>query len=188
MKKFFYFVILIVLAIFILSEFIGDKILRLNKGDVIRSAYINLPVADRSYYAMCGVTGRFYREMKDYNNDEMRVSIYVEDEAGNEVRCLTDYGDTTMVSCPVENRPVRLGGGFVVAHLNNLPAGKYRIKVKAANDCLVDHIDIRPAMDVGIGIVEETHPKGHTDHLFERNHSAFFILKLKLFFNFLSFL
>jgi len=155
-------------------EFIGDKILRLKKGDIIRSGYVNLPVAGRSYYAMCGVTGRFYRDMKDYNNDEMRVSVYVEDEAGNEINCLTNYGDTTMVSCPVEKRPVRLGGGFVVAHLNNLPAGKYRIKIKADNDCLVDHIDIRPAMDVGIGIVEKTHPKGHTDHHFERNHSAFF--------------
>tara|TARA_Y100001980_G_C14556916_1_gene353705 strand:- start:130705 stop:132915 length:2211 start_codon:yes stop_codon:yes gene_type:complete len=155
-------------------EFIGDSILRLQKGDVIRSDYINLPVANRSYYAMCGVTGRFYREMKDYNNKNMRVSVFVEDEAGNEVRCLTNYGDTTMLSCPVENRTVRLGGGFVVAHINNLPAGKYRIKIRADNDCLVDHIDLRPAMDVGVGIVEKTHPKGHTDHLFERNHSAFF--------------
>jgi hypothetical protein len=155
-------------------EFIGDSILRLRTGDVIRSEYINLPVAGRSYYAICGVTGRFYKDLKDHNNEDMKVSIYVEDESGNEVKCITNYGDTTMVSCPVESRSVRLGGGFVVAHLNNLPAGNYRIKVNADNDCLVDHIDIRPAMDVGIGIVYETHPKGHTDHLFERNHSAFF--------------
>ena len=79
-----------------------------------------------------------------------------------------------MISCPVENRSARLGGGFVVAHLNNLPAGKYRIRVKAENACLVDQIDIRPAMDVGIGIVEETHPMGHNDHLYHQNHSAFF--------------
>ena len=35
-------------------------------------------------------------------------------------------------------------------------------------------IDIRPALDVGIGIIEETHPMGHNDHLYNRNHSAFF--------------
>ncbi|MGV8094569.1 MAG: hypothetical protein AB2L24_22170 [Mangrovibacterium sp.] len=70
-------------------------------------------------------------------------------------------------------RPV-LGGGFVFAHLNNLPAGKYRIRVKAETDCLIDHVDFRPAMDVGIGIVDKTAPLGHNDHLYERGHSAFF--------------
>ena len=73
---------------------------------------------------------------------------------GNEVKCIDKYGDTTMLSCPVEKKSPRLGGGFVYAHLNNLPAGKYRVRVKADTDCLVDEIDIRPAMDVGISIVE----------------------------------
>jgi hypothetical protein len=109
----------------------------------------------------------------DVRND-MRISVYVNNEAGDEVNCITRYADTIMVSCPVENRSARLGGGFIVAHLNNLPAGKYRIRVKAENDCLVDHIDIRPAMDVGIGIVDVTHPMGHNDHMYNRNHSAFF--------------
>ena len=155
-------------------SFIGDKILRLKAGDMISSAYINLPVARRSYYPMCGVTGHYYHDMGGDLANDMKVSVYVDDEVGNQVRCLTAYGDTTMVSCPVENRSARLGGGFVVAHLNNLPAGKYRIRVKAENDCLVDQIDIRPAMDVGIGIVDQTHPMGHYDHLYNRNHSAFF--------------
>jgi len=155
-------------------EFIGEKILRLKAGDEIASAYINLPVAGRSYYAMCGITGHYYQDLGGDLANDMRVSIYVDDEAGREVRCFTTYGDTCMLSCPVENRSARLGGGFVIAHLNNLPAGKYRIRVKAGNDCLVDQIDIRPAMDVGIGIVEETHPMGHNDHLYHRNHSAFF--------------
>ena len=155
-------------------QFIGDKILRLKKGDVIASEYMNLPVAGRSYYAMCGVTGHYYHDMGGDVANDMKISVYVDDEAGNEVTCTTQYGDTTMVSCPVENRSARLGGGFIIAHLNNLPAGKYRIRVKAENDCLVDQIDIRPAMDVGIGIVDETHPMGHNDHLYNRNHSAFF--------------
>jgi len=154
--------------------FIGEKILSLKAGDEIASAHISLPVAGRSYYAMCGLTGRYYKDLEGDLANDMRVSIYVDDETGKEVRCITEYQDTTMISCPVENRSARLGGGFVVAHLNNLPAGKYRIRVKAENDCLVDQIDIRPAMDVGIGIVEETYPMGHNDHLYNRNHSAFF--------------
>ncbi len=157
-----------------IHEFIGEKILRLKAGDEIASAYIKLPVAGRSYYAMCGLTGHYYQDLGGDMTKDMRVSVYVDDEAGKEVRCTTTYGDTTMLSCPVENRAARLGGGFVIAHLNNLPAGKYRIRVKAENDCLVDQIDIRPAMDVGIGIIEETHPMGHNDHLYNRNHSAFF--------------
>jgi hypothetical protein len=157
-----------------IHEFIGEKILRLKAGDEIASAYINLPVAGRSYYAMCGITGHYYHDMGGDVAKDMQVSVYVDDEAGNEVRCTTNYGDTCMLSCPVENRSARLGGGFVIAHLNNLPAGKYRIRVKAENDCLVDQIDIRPAMDVGIGIIDETHPMGHNDHLYNRNHSAFF--------------
>lgn len=155
-------------------QFIGDKLLSLKAGDIITSGYINLPVSGRSYYAMCGVTGHYYHDMGGDLANDMRISVYVDDENGNEVRCITSYGDSTMVSCPVENRSANLGGGFIVAHLNQIPSGNYRIRVKAENDCLVDQIDIRPAMDVGIGIVEETHPMGHNDHLFNQNHSAFF--------------
>ncbi len=143
--------------------FIGDKILRLSKGDEIVSQYIRLPLGNRSYLAMCGVIG-----------PEMKVSVYVEDETGRSVICKTRYRDGLKQSCPVEDRSPRLGGGFVFAHLNRLPAGKYRIRVKAETDCLIDQVDIRPAMDVGIGIVEKTDPMGDNDHLYERAHSAFF--------------
>jgi len=143
--------------------FVGDKILRLSAGEEIVSQYINLPVPYRSYFAMCGVTKR-----------EMRVSVYVEDAGGNQVNCTTGYSDSILVSCPMENRSPRLGGGFIYAHISGTDSGRYRIRVKAETDCLIDHIDIRPAMDVGIGIVERTHPMGHNDHLFERTHSAFF--------------
>lgn len=143
--------------------FVGEKILRLSAGEEMVSPYINLPVQNRSYFAMCGVTKR-----------EMQVSVYVEDDDGNQVYCNTGYTDSTLVSCPMEKRSPRLGGGFIFAHISGKKAGRYRIRVKAENDCLIDHIDIRPAMDVGIGIVEKTHPMGHNDHLFERAHSAFF--------------
>ncbi len=76
------------------------------------SSYIELPVAGRSYYAMCGVTGHYYHDMGGDLANDMRISIYVDDAEGKEVRCLTTYGDTTLVSCPVENRSANLGAGL----------------------------------------------------------------------------
>ncbi len=143
--------------------FVGDKVLRLSKGEEIVSEYINLPVSERSYIAMCGVV-----------SSDMKVSVYVEDEKGKSVVCNTEYNDGVKQSCPVENRSPRLGGGFVSAHLNKLEAGKYRIRVKAETDCIVDYIDIMPAMDTGIGIVEKTFSVGHNDHFYERQYGAFF--------------
>lgn len=143
--------------------FVGDKVLSLSKGEEITSQYIYLPVVDRSYIAMCGVA-----------KPEMKVSVFVEDEQGKSIVCNTTYRDRVKQSCPVENRSPRLGGGFVFAHLTGLKAGKYRIRVKAETDCLLDYVDIRPGLDVGIGIVENTNAMGHNDHLLEREHSAFF--------------
>lgn len=154
--------------------FIGEHLLSLEAGDEIVSEYITFPEARRSYFAMVGITGRLYEDMDGDLDNDMRISIYVEDESGREVRLNTEYSDTTMMSVPVEHRSPRLGGGVIYAHLNNLPVGKYRVRVRAETDCLVDQIDIRPAMDVGIGIVGETHPVGHYDHMYENRHSAFF--------------
>ena len=145
--------------------FLGEKIMSLQAGDEITSEYIHLPVANRSYFAMCGITGRYYHDMKKYPDDEMKVSIYVEDEDGKEIKCNTKYGDGFRQSCPVEARSPRLGGGFVYAHLNDLPTGKYRVRIKADTDCLVDEIDIRPAMDVGVSIIEKTVPLAHYDNV-----------------------
>lgn len=154
--------------------FIGKKIMRLKKGDEITSSYVNLPVANRSYFAMCGVTGRDYHDMDGDLENQMKVSVYVEDEHGRPITTVTEYGDTTLISCPVENRAPRLGGGFVYAHINNLPAGRYRVRIRAETDCLIDEVDIRPALDAGIGIVEKTFPMGHYDHLYRSALSAFF--------------
>jgi hypothetical protein len=146
--------------------FVGDKILRLSKGEEIVSQYINLPLARRSYIAMCGVTTL-----------DMQVSVYVEDGQGKSIVCNTTYRDGVKQSCPIEMRSPQMGGGFVYAHLTGIEAGKYRIRVKAETDCLIDHIDIRPAMDVGIGIVGNIDANGHYDHLYHlysNNHSAFF--------------
>ncbi len=54
--------------------------------------------------------------------------------------------------------------------LSNLPAGRYRVRVRADTDCLVDEIDIRPAMDVGISIIENTTPLAHYDHVFMESY------------------
>lgn len=153
--------------------FIGEKILSMEAGDEIISPYITLPVANRSYFAMCGITGRYYKDMRGDLNNDMKISIFVDDAEGREVRCMIQYGDSLIQGCPVINRSPRLGGGFIYAHLKDLPAGKYRVRVKAETDCLVDEIDIRPAMDVGIGIVDRTHPYGHYDHLYSHIHAAF---------------
>ncbi len=160
--------------------FLGKKLMRLQPGDIVTSPYVYLPVANRSYFAMVGITGRHSVELKvkDGKSNEMRISIYVEDESGKEVIVYTRYGDSTWLSCPVENRAPRLGGGFIYAHLQGLPAGKYRVKVKAETDCLIDEVDIRPAMDVGIGVVDKTLPLAHYDHLTDEwyapNIPAFF--------------
>lgn len=155
-------------------EFVGARIMSLKAGDEITSSYIYLPVANRSYFAMCGVAGNYYRAMGGDERKQMKVSIYVEDGKGREVRCVTQYADGEKVSCPVEGKSPRLGGGFVYAHLNHLPAGRYRVRVKADNDCLVDEIDLRPAMDVGIGVVDRTYPMGDYDHLYNSEYAAFF--------------
>ncbi len=135
--------------------FVGENVLSLKAGEEITSGYVNLPVAGRSYYAMCGVA-----------KIGMNVSVYVEDESGEVVYSTNSYGNTTMQGSPVENKGTRLGGGFVVAHFQGKEAGKYRVRVKADTDVMVDHIDIRPALDVGVGIVERTWTNVHTDHLF----------------------
>ena len=144
--------------------FVGENVLRLSAGEEITSQYINLPVADRSYFAMCGVA-----------KNTMRVSVYIENENGDVVYSTNDYADGQKQGCPVENKGTQLGGGFVYAHMVGQPAGKYRVRVKANTDVIIDHIDIRPAMDAGIGIVEKTNPYGHTDHMYQGwYHPAFY--------------
>ena len=65
---------------------------------------------------------------------KINVSVYAEDINGTSAECLTVYGDSAMVSCPVEKRTPRLGGGFVYAHMAELPAEKCRVRVKTEYD------------------------------------------------------
>ena len=143
--------------------FIGDKILYLPYGQEIVSQYISLPVADRAYYAMCGVA-----------KTDMSVTINVDDAAGNPVSCVFVFEGNSRVTCPEENRSPKLGGGFVFALLHGLPAGKYRIRVRAETNCLIDEVDIRPALDVGIGVVEKTYPWAYYKCILDGDYTAFF--------------
>ncbi len=142
---------------------VGEKVLRLKAGEEITSGYLTLPVADRSYFAMCGVSA-----------PEMKVSIFVEDSLGNIIKCVTKYGKVGVISCPAENLSPRLGGGILYAHFTGLPAGMYRVRIKAITDCFIDYVDIRPAMDVGIGIAGEIRPWVSYVHLYNDMNGAFF--------------
>ena len=143
--------------------FVGRKLCRLPEGQEIVSLYVNLPVANRSYYAMCGVTNR-----------NRRVEVSVEDARGESVHCEFKFGNRVRVSCPQKGSP-KLGGGFVFAHIHGLPAGKYRIRVKALKgDCLIDEVDIRPALDAGIAVIEKTYPWAYYKCIYDGDYTAFF--------------
>jgi len=71
------------------KPFIGKKILRLASGEEIVSKYINLPLANRSYYAMCGVLDR-----------RMKVKVSVEDEDGKSVKVVSPREERTQITCP----------------------------------------------------------------------------------------
>jgi len=144
------------------KPFIGKKILRLPAGQEIVSPYVTLPVADRSYYAQCGVL-----------TQEMKVTVGVENEKGEPVQSAFKFGSNVRPSCPQSGSP-KLGGGFVFAHLHHQPAGKYRLRVKAETDCLIDEVDLRPALDVGVGIVEKTHPWAYYKCILDGDYTAFF--------------
>ncbi|MGA2616059.1 MAG: hypothetical protein ABSF26_00535 [Thermoguttaceae bacterium] len=121
---------------------VGQKILQLKAGDEIVSQYIRLPVADRSYYAMCAVATK-----------DMRVTINVDDQQGAPVACEFRGGKEPRVSLPETALRPQLGGGVTFAHLHHRPAGRYRLRIKAETDCLIDECDLRPALDAGIAVV-----------------------------------
>jgi hypothetical protein len=142
---------------------VGEKILSLKKGDEIVSSYVNLPVANRSYHATCAVA-----------TNKMRVTIMVEDANGKPITCEFKGGSEKRVSVPETNRNPKLGGGVLFAHMHNMPAGKYRLRIRAETDCHIDEADIRPAMDVGVGIVGGIAPWATYNDLLKWYPCAFF--------------
>lgn len=143
---------------------IGKSICELPEGQELVSPYITLPAADRAYYAMCAVATR-----------EMAVTINVDDERGEPVDCKFRFGDKVRPACPEVNRSPKLGGGVVFALVFGKPAGKYRIRVKAEKgNCLIDEVDIRPALDVGVGIVGDIRPWAYYKCILDGDATAFF--------------
>jgi hypothetical protein len=143
---------------------VGDKVCVLPEGQEIVSPYINLPVPNRSYYAMVAVATM-----------EMRVDVRVENADGKPVELKYSWDNEVRDCCPILNEPPRMGGGVVFALIYGQPAGRYRVRVKAAKgECIIDEVDIRPAMDVGVGIVQEALPWGYFKALYDGNQPAFF--------------
>ncbi|MBN1419795.1 MAG: hypothetical protein JXP34_13530 [Planctomycetes bacterium] len=142
----------------------GRKVCVLPEGEEIVSRYVDLPVAGRAYYAMAAVA-----------HHQMRVGIFVEDERGRSVECAFRWGGNVRPCCPEPARSPKLGGGVVFALIFGQPAGRYRIRVASvARACVIDEVDIRPAMDVGIGIVDGTMPWAYYKCILDGDGCAFF--------------
>jgi hypothetical protein len=143
---------------------VGKKVCVLPQGQEIVSPYISLPVANRAYYAMAAVA-----------EQNTSVGIWVEDENGKTVECAFKWGNNVRPTCPEPNRAPKLGGGVVFALIFGQPAGRYRVRVKAVKgDCVLDEVDIRPALDTGIGIVEKTLPWAYYKCILDGDGTAFF--------------
>ncbi len=143
---------------------VGRNVCVLPQGQELVSSYVTLPVAGRSYYAMVAVADR-----------RSRVSVFVDDAKGRPVRCEFRFGSNVRQTCPELNRSPKLGGGVVFALLHGLPAGKYRIRVRAVQgQAVIDEVDIRPAMDVGVSIIEKTRPWAYYKCILDGDACAFF--------------
>lgn len=143
---------------------VGKKVCVLPQGQELVSPYIHLPVANRAYYAMAAVASH-----------ETSVGIYVEDENGKGIECAFKWDNNVRPCCPEKERAPKLGGGVVFALMFGQPAGRYRIRVKAVKGPVVlDEVDIRPALDTGIGIVEKTLPWAYYKCILDGDGCAFF--------------
>ncbi|OGF51072.1 MAG: hypothetical protein A2231_13125 [Candidatus Firestonebacteria bacterium RIFOXYA2_FULL_40_8] len=132
----------------IVRPLVGKQFCLLPEGQEIVSEYVTLPVANRSYYGTCAVSKKNHR-----------VTVVVEDESGKVVSCEFKGRSKPHLGGKIENIGPQLGGGTVFTQLFYLPAGKYRIRIKAVSgDCEIDECDIRPALDAGIAIVGAPEP------------------------------
>lgn len=143
---------------------VGANNLVLPEGEEITSAWITLPEAMRAYYAVVTVA-----------HHQMKVGIYVEDEQGYSVECAYNTGSALRPCCPEPGRSPKLGGGAVFALLYGQPAGRYRVRVKAVEkECILGSIDLLPALDTGIGLVEKTAPWAYYKCILDGDSTAFF--------------
>ncbi|MCC7494774.1 MAG: hypothetical protein IT204_20625 [Fimbriimonadaceae bacterium] len=142
---------------------VGQRVCLLPAGQELVSPLVTLPLADRAYYAMAAVASH-----------EMTVQVAVEDAAGRPVECAFRF-DGNVRPCCRETRAPQLGGGVVFALLHGLPAGQYRVRVKAVgHDAVIDEVDLRPALDVGLGLVDRVLPWAYYKCILDGDGCAFF--------------
>ena len=111
---------------------VGDKALFVPAGGTLVSAWVRLPVADRSYRGQIVQRG-----------PGEPVTIAVERQTGGapETVCTRDVTDP-------------LGGGKTAfCNFHGQPAGLFRLRVTSARDQYYDEADIVPARNAGIGAV-----------------------------------
>jgi hypothetical protein len=120
---------------------VGDFTCELKAGDEIVSSYVEVPLANRAYYGTVAVTKK-----------EMRVDVVVEDGEGKQLDYRFPLGKKKPVACPILNTGPNLGGGVIFALLWKQPAGRYRMRIRAKTDAVIDYVDIVPAADVGVAI------------------------------------
>ena len=78
----------------VVRPMVGEKFLLLPAGQEVVSQYVSLPVANRSYYAMCAVS-------RARGWEGRRATITVEDENGTPVTCRFTGGSKPRTSCPL---------------------------------------------------------------------------------------
>jgi len=144
----------------------GTRVCILPQGEELVSPFIDLPVADRPYYAMVAVA-----------KESTAVDVVVEDGDGNPVRCEYRFGNQVRQTCPELGRSPKLGGGTVFALIYGQPAGRYRLRITAAKGtCVIDDADIRPALDYGVGVVGDIQPWAYYKCVLDGDDCVFFDL------------
>lgn len=142
---------------------VGNNVCLLPEGQEIARQYVTLPEADRAYFAMALVA-----------SDKMRIRIRVQNERGEDVQVAYRVGGENRDGVPITAN-TRLGGGGVIGLFSGQPAGKYRILVKAVEgDAVLDCIDIRPAMDVGVGVIGTIRPYAYHKGLYDGELPMFY--------------
>ena len=143
----------------------GEKGVLLPKGETIISPYITLPVAERAYYAMALVSSH-----------QAEVKVAVQNEKGQDVTVVYKLSGKDRPGVPV-TATTKLGGGAIMGLFHGQPAGKYRVLVTAVNrDVVIDSVDIRPGLDVGVGVVGRIRPFAYHRGLMDGDLPGFFHL------------
>jgi len=125
----------------------GDFACRLKAGEEIVSEYVELPVRSRAYYGTVAAP-----------SDNVRLDVIIEDEQGKPIDFQFPLGKARPQACPLLDKSPQPSGGMLFALLWKQPAGRYRVRIRAKSDALIDCVDLVPAADVGIGICRYVQP------------------------------